>query len=221
MKRSFRKIAEKICMGLMFLGVIGTAHPELIGRVPSVETVPSVSSFNRILLRHPFVVAFFCRGAEYHKSDAVFRAISNNPGYRQAGVGFATIDISKTRLDPLMGSYGVTDVPAVIIFENSLQVNDNDGNPALLQGLFTEVEVRSLIDRTIGSDLQDAIKQAKKEQRRNAEARATTVVPYPGFGWGYPYYGWGYPYGGWGYDGWGYGGWGRGWHGGGHGGRHR
>jgi hypothetical protein len=204
MNFSMKDIVERCIMVCMIVGLIGSASSNTL-IFSRAEQVASVSSFDRTIARHPFAVGIFTQEREIYAMQSLFM----QPIYRQAGLAFIEINLLKNRLQPLKERYGVTQTPTLLIFKYGIPIADTQGNPVQFTGNLSEGAVRAFIDKNLGEDLQDAVKQARKERRERERSRAFM----PSFGCGYPYYEGGYPYWGWGYGYYPFGGWGGGFRG--------
>ena len=185
-----------------------------------VKTLPARSvgtqkSFNRLVEKHPFVIAMlYNKERRLKKNDRdlynriksaqdAFKQASKMQQYKAADMRFIRANVAEKKLAYVPDSFGVTvqQEPVYILFSRGLPMSNKNGVPVETRGFLDVQAIKSFIDTHLYDAIEDYVDD-KMERRAQEKERARSSA-YFGIG-GYPWYGY-YPYhGGWGYP-WGYG----------------
>ncbi len=162
--------------------------------------IKSSKNFNKVLNRHPLVVALFYQNDKTtHKDkelkqkieslERMFNRVSGGIRYRDAHMVFARINVVGDDLEGLAMDYDVSTLPAFLLFRDGRVIHG-----AQQVGFVRDAALQSFIDEHVGDTI-NAYVQSKAERMRRRERNRRTYT-YVGYGVGAPYYGgyYGSPY---------------------------
>lgn len=120
-----------------------------------------------------------------------FKNVSCNDRYKYADLEFIATNVSNTSIAQELG---IKELPAVVIYINGVPQTNN-----VLYGFFTEPSLINFIERAIGKEVDDLVKQRNTydEKVQDAQLASFSNCCYSPCGWGYPYW-----YAGWGWRNW-------------------
>jgi hypothetical protein len=184
---------------LLLLCIIGTLYSK-------VNESSSPRLFDRYLGRAPYaVVMFYEKDREALRDNKklshtvqvlsdMFDGVSDRSRYKDAGLVFLKVNVSREKLLEVAQSYDVTKFPTFMLFNFGKPVSD-----AMLSGNIASKALESFIESYLKDHL-DTIIENKEiiHERRLQDVRYNT--PYWYWGYGSPYYtNWNGRYAGWGY----------------------
>lgn len=165
--------------------------------------------------RRPLAIALFYRDnrAARHcdaddaeimlRAERIFERLSTNCRFKEGGLIFIKASILHRDMQYLARSYGITQIPACILFKESELVRERSGKIAILYSLHSQESLVQFIKKYLSRELDEN----REEYWRRQEVRALNgpqVSVGFGVGWWGPgfydpldYYPWAY-YGGWG-----------------------
>ncbi len=182
--------------------------------VPVDARVRRIKSLNEMMTRlatAPYsVILFLDKNKEsmrdqnlkqrINDTETMFRSISENPTYKDAGLQFMSVDIARDNLVSVARKYSIAGFPAVLAFSGMQSV----GNNAIIQGAIYRDNVETYINTHLGLKIKEILKEkdeARQRELERAQIRAAywpyMYAPYWYYGYN-PYWGFGYPYGPWG-----------------------
>lgn len=184
---------------------------KLLARYSNVD---SEQKFEQLIDRNDLTVALFYQGTgidrEERRQNRIVKKIvddlSERIFYKDAGVKFATIDVTQSAAQNLQIRYQLRTLPVILLFENGKVVKNKSGLPVVTQP-FDKNSIQDVIEDYFGDRI-DEIRRRKRDLReqqeeRNRSRRTTTrsysyVVPsYSGYGYYPGYYNNWYGYPGW------------------------
>ena len=180
--------------------------------IAKVTSVKSEGKWGRKLDKEPFTVALFfeemkgmdkAQKREINRLEDMFNQTSRGDLYRDGKVGFAKVNVAREKLSQLDDQFGISRLPAFVLFKNGQPVRDRMNRIATLSGLANRAQLKSFIDEHLKKDINKYIDERHERLRRRSEEREYRRDYYPGAYWygGYPGYYWGYPYYGFGHHG--------------------
>lgn len=157
-----------------------------------VTAVESARSARLTIEKYPFVVVLctterrFLEGISWE-----FARASNRNLFRRAGVQFIHVVAQDKARKKLINEWGVTQMPAILLFYNGELDEYQDGEKAIVDDNLTE---RSIVNFILDFWQQDLEQYIKSRPRRRVYKRVTTPQSQGYFrvGTGYPYYWSGY-----------------------------
>ncbi len=196
--KKVNKIVAIVGVVLAF-GIIGTLYSR-------VDDVRSPRLFDHYLGRAPYsLVMFYEKNPKELQDDKslrksirtlseTFDEVSDRSRYKQAGVEFVKVNVSREKLRNVAQSYGATKFPTCMLF--------NFGKPipeATLSGSISGKNLEAFIESHVKKNLDIIIDQKELIHERRLEG-ARSNAPYWYWGWGSPIYSnWNGRYSGWGY----------------------
>lgn len=174
------------------------------------KKISSIRSLDRSITRHKFAVVLLYEFSRQERKNGdvcyatqelqdAFKAVSNYDQYRRAQVMFMTVNAAHRNLYTVARDLNVNRLPAVVLYKNGTVLEDKNGFPVMLHGLFSYQQLKAFIDTHLKKEIHAYVQWRAKETRRIvADYSSCGYGPYwyPA-GWYYPYdyyWGWGYPY---------------------------
>jgi thiol-disulfide isomerase/thioredoxin len=178
------------------------------------QQITSAGRFRRLLNKKELVAALFYETEDPKNGDFVhgLKGTFNSLSKRYTDdVTFAMINCSKAALEDLAPEYGVTKMPALVLFDDGHVVRAHGGKPAMLIGYSDRKSMQNFMDSYVGDRIKERLHEAKRDQQDREQKKERRVVKrttrvynaapywntYPYYGGGYgPYYGgyYGRPY---------------------------
>jgi hypothetical protein len=164
------------------------------------DSMKNRNEFEKDTSRAQFAVALFYDASKEARKDEqlghkikglerMFKDASRNQDYKDAGVLFASSNISRRDLDSVAQKYNITQLPSILLLRyGSLVRNKETKQLVMLTGFVTRNDLEMFIKNHFGKEIR---KEARETRKRREANRAYWSV---GFGYGYPYWGYGYPY---------------------------
>jgi len=168
--------------------------------------------------RRPLVIALFyqdyramCQGGEsqaesMRRAERIFEHAATNNRFKEGGLSFIMASAMADDMKNLAHSFGITRIPACILFNESELVRDEKGKPALLMSILSHEAIIRFINKFLHKELAENRRNYWRHQEDRAwagpQVSVGVGVGWWGPGWGgyydpYDYYPWTY-YGGWG-----------------------
>lgn len=157
--------------------------------------VRSDNKFYRVINHKPFALVIFYEQGRRHDPQTrnindVVRALHHDSFYKMGGLQFLKVDTERDNLQEVAKHFGVTAMPAAVLFKNGAPVRNKQGALVMTRTI-TQSALRQLIDDTLGDQLQDRVDE--KIEEREDRAAAMSYYWYSPY-WNYygPYWGWGW-----------------------------
>jgi thioredoxin-like negative regulator of GroEL len=186
---------------VMLLGVVGLCAA--LGTITYEKTVKSRTDFTQEIQKFSHAVVIFYETKfdskeerkEYEKSfknaRRAFDSVSKMSRYKDASIAFLRVDLDKEELARVAERYGINELPTYMLFLDGRPLTTQQGVTVKRTGFLEKDEVKDLIERHYGKDINSILKELSRLRQREREERVQSGWS-PYFYWGY---GGGYPYG--------------------------
>lgn len=203
---SYKHLIQKHAMKLgacLLLCLLLLLFIQTSGRSPIA--IKSEKRFEQVMARSELaVVMFYEKNKTLMRRDKMlvryvkrledmFLTVSSVPRYKEAGVMFLMMNVDYDNLGFVAQDHGITQLPAILLFEDGEVRRVKGDNPSVLVGNVSPENMRTFIDDAFGSRIERILKDKAKARREASYYRSSWGGW--GFGWGgSPYYYWNYPY---------------------------
>jgi hypothetical protein len=114
-----------------------------------------------------------------------FAQASASQFYKQAGMKFFAIDVSRNDLRNISRNYGINSFPAFLLFGQGAVVRNNNNQPVAKGGYLNAKGIKKFVDNELLADLEDVIRE---KNRREAEFWDRYPSAYFSYGFAFPGY---------------------------------
>jgi hypothetical protein len=181
-----------------------------LARADHTIRVHSASRFEDSVVKYPFAVGYFYKEDKDTRRDPTLKqhiksmsktvkALARSYGYRDADLKFVAVNTARDELSGVAQDYGITILPAFILFKDGVALRDKKGVIISKSGFITTQELKRFINQHLGRDLLNRREEKAEERLIRAQEAAYYWYNYPYWSFDYPVYPYYYPRGGFGF----------------------